>query len=265
MHNSNLIYQPIGIVISNYKYRYETPRQGVLAKDTNAIIELYPGNNFEQAVLGLEGFDRIWVIYDFHLNKNWKPMVIPPRHTNRKKVGVFATRAPYRPNRIGLSCVKLIKIEKLKIYISECDILDESPVLDIKPYLPYSDSFPDAKTGWVKDITNNIYQVIIEKIAQLKIDWLKKQAKINLDNFVNVQLSQFPDDISRKRIKHLDDNLFELSYRTWRIIYKIEHDKNIVFIIDIKSSYSIGELSDNDDKYQDKNLHKDFNLYFTKF
>ena len=135
---------PIGFLQSELKKRYETPRQGVLAKGSKAIIHLNPKNNFEQAVKDLDGFDRLWIIYQFHLNKNWKPLVTPPRHT-RNKVGVFASRAPYRPNQIGLSCVKLDKVDGLKIYISESDILDDSPVLDIKPYLPYSDSFPDCK------------------------------------------------------------------------------------------------------------------------
>ena len=140
---------PIGFLQSDLKQRYETPRQGVLAKESKAVIILNANENFEQAVKDLEGFERIWVIYQFHLNKNWKPLVTPPRHT-RSKVGVFATRAPYRPNHIGLSCVKLDKVDGLKIHISESDILDGSPILDIKPYLPYSDSFPDVKTGWVK-------------------------------------------------------------------------------------------------------------------
>jgi tRNA-Thr(GGU) m(6)t(6)A37 methyltransferase TsaA len=100
--------------------------------------------NFEQALKDLEGFERIWVIYLFHLNDSWKPMVTPPRNKG-KKVGVFASRSPHRPNGIGLSCVTLNRIEGLNIYISNSDILDGSPVLDIKPYLPWSDSFPDSK------------------------------------------------------------------------------------------------------------------------
>ena len=149
MISEKIIIEPIGIIRSNLSHRYETPRQGVLAGKEVSVIELNPKNNFEQALKYLDGFERIWVLYQFHLNKNWKPLVNPPRHT-RKKVGVFATRAPYRPNHIGMSCVKLEKVDGLKIFISESDILDLFPIIDIKPYLPYSDSFPDADTGWVK-------------------------------------------------------------------------------------------------------------------
>jgi tRNA-Thr(GGU) m(6)t(6)A37 methyltransferase TsaA len=124
---NEILTKPIGTIHSELKHRYETPRQGVLVKENIAVIHLDPKNNFEQAVKDLDGFDRIWIIYQFHLNKNWKPLVTPPRHT-RNKVGVFATRAPFRPNQIGLSCVKLEKVEGLTIYISETDILDGSPI-----------------------------------------------------------------------------------------------------------------------------------------
>jgi len=139
---SEIIFNPIGIVKSGAVGRYETPHQGILAGNSVSIIELNKNNNFEQALTDLIGFERIWVIYNFHLNTSWKPMVSPPRLL--KKIGVFATRSPHRPNHIGMSCVKLEKIEGLKIYISESDILDGSPVLDIKPYLPYADSFPNS-------------------------------------------------------------------------------------------------------------------------
>jgi tRNA (adenine37-N6)-methyltransferase len=108
MHSTleDILIKPIGIVSSENVHRYETPRQGVLAGNNISVIKLNPNKNFEQAVKDLVGFDRIWIIYWFHLNKNWKPMVTPPRHT-RNKIGVFATRAPHRPNQIGISCVKL--------------------------------------------------------------------------------------------------------------------------------------------------------------
>src|SRR3989339_1166063 len=170
--------KPIGIIRSKLSHRYETPRQGILAGEEVSVIELNPKNNFEQALKYLDGFERIWVLYQFHLNKNWKPLVNPPRHT-RKKVGVFATRAPYRPNHIGISCVKLEKVDGLKIFISESDILDGSPVIDIKPYLPYSDSFPNVATGWVKSGLENIYEVKFSKKAIMHTDWLKNNAKIN--------------------------------------------------------------------------------------
>ncbi len=229
--------QPVGYLQSNLKQRYETPRQGVLAKDNSAVIHLNPKQNFEQAVKELSGFERIWIIYQFHLNKNWKPLVTPPRHT-RKKVGVFATRAPYRPNHIGLSCVKLDKIEGLKIFISECDILDGTPIIDIKPYLPYSDSFPNVKTGWVKSGLENIYSVSFNSKAKNIAEKLKSEKDINLLNYARVQLEFNPADTTRKRItrqKSKTDNgkEYTLNYQDWKINYSVNKVEKKVTITEI--------------------------------
>jgi tRNA-Thr(GGU) m(6)t(6)A37 methyltransferase TsaA len=240
-------------------HRYETPRQGILAGKVVSVIKLNPKNNFQQALKYIEGFDRIWVIYQFHLNKNWKPLISPPRHT-RKKVGVFASRAPYRPNQLGISCVKLEKVEGLNIYISESDMLDGSPVIDIKPYLPYSDSFPDAATGWVKKDSDNIFEVIFEPKADLQCKWLKDNADINLINFSRLQLEFNPVDTTRKRVSLNADNAsFTLAYRTWRIKYHVNEPEKKIFINEIKSGYSKKELVlIKENKYMDKPLHKAF-------
>ena len=263
MITDEIIIKPIGIVHSELAHRYETPRQGILAGKNISVIELNPKNNFQQALKFLDGFDRIWVLYQFHLNKNWKPLVNPPRHT-RKKVGVFATRAPYRPNHIGLSCVKLEKIEGLKIFISESDILDSSPVIDIKPYLPYSDSFPDVATGWVKKDFASIHKIEFDEKAEKQCSWLKEKANINLVNFARLQLEFNPTDSSRKRISKLEsDDTYELAYRTWRIRYFVDIQEQKVTIKEIRSGYSPKELKDKlNDKYEDKPLHILFSKKF---
>ncbi len=153
-YRKSVTFDPIGRVRSPYKERFGTPRQPVIeaqVKGDGALegsIELIPGKNFESALEGLEGFDRIWVLYVLHLNDGFSPQVRPPRGPE-KKVGLFATRAPHRPSPIGLSCLDLLRIEKSTLYVRGLDILDGSPVLDIKPYIPYIDSFPDAQVGWL--------------------------------------------------------------------------------------------------------------------
>jgi tRNA (adenine37-N6)-methyltransferase len=261
LSTNDITITPIGVVHSELSHRYETPRQGILAGNNISVIELNPKNNFQQALKFLDGFDRIWVLYQFHLNKNWKPLVNPPRHT-RKKVGVFATRAPYRPNHIGMSCVKLEKVEGLKIFISESDILDGSPVIDIKPYLPYSDSFPDAATGWVKKDFDKICEVAFEPKAEEQCIWLKENADINLKSFTRLQLEFNPTDSTRKRISN-NGNSFILAYRTWRIKYTVDENTRQALVKEIFSGYSKEELADvEDDKYEDKTLHKLFNKRF---
>ncbi|HEX9253215.1 MAG TPA: tRNA (N6-threonylcarbamoyladenosine(37)-N6)-methyltransferase TrmO [Ignavibacteriaceae bacterium] len=235
--NNEILLSPIGNVKSHLKHRYETPRQGVLAKQSKAIIYLNPKNNFEQAVKDLDGFERIWIIYQFHLNKNWKPLVTPPRHT-RNKVGVFATRAPYRPNQIGLSCVKLDKIEGLKIFISESDLLDDTPVIDIKPYLPYSDSFPGVKTGWAKSDLSEMYNVTFNSKARIAVEELKFEKDINLFDYARIQLEFNPTDLSRKRISNTNPKksggeIFTLSYQDWQIHYVVDELKKKVKITNI--------------------------------
>ncbi|MCE1189772.1 MAG: tRNA (N6-threonylcarbamoyladenosine(37)-N6)-methyltransferase TrmO [Ignavibacteria bacterium] len=255
-------FHPIGIVHSDLQYRYETPRQGVLAEDNQSYIQLFPGKNFEQALKDLDGFDRIWVIYQFHLNNNWKPLVQPPRHT-RNKVGVFASRAPYRPNSIGLSCVRLLKIDKLRIYIDESDILNGSPVFDIKPYLPYSDSFPDAKTGWAKSDLEQKFTVSVSPEAEAQMKWIKNRALINLLSFARLQLEFCPTDNTRKRIS-ISGEYYCLAYRTWRINYCVDELNKTVSIIQIYSGYSDSELEDKLDNYEDKPLHLEFLEAFKK-
>lgn len=142
--------QAIGVVSSSYKERFSTPRQPSLDDPLPASIELNPGMNLDQALKDLDGFSHIWVIYWMHLNQGWNPTVIPPRGPKVRR-GLFATRAPHRPNSIGLSVVRLTGIEGRTLHIQGHDMLDGTPVLDIKPYLTYSDSFPDAKCGWVED------------------------------------------------------------------------------------------------------------------
>ena len=261
-----IIITPIGIVHSHLVSRYEAPRQGILAGSDESFIELFPNKNFEQAVKDLNGFERIWVLYNFHLNNNWKPLVTPPRHT-RKKIGVFATRAPYRPNQIGMSCVKLEKIEGLKIFISQSDILDGSPVIDIKPYIPYSDSFPNAATGWVKSGMEEIHEVNFDPVSESQMIWLRKNGNINLKSFTRLQLEFSPTDSTRKRIAVIGsegtEKIFTLAYRTWRILFTVNEEKKIVDIKKIFSAYTKEELmNQNDDKYNDKKLH---NMFVNEF
>ncbi len=142
--------QAIGVVHSSYRERFATPRQPTLDEPQAAEIRLNPGLNFNQALQDLEGFSHIWVIYWMHLNRGWNPTVLPPRGPKIRR-GLFATRAPHRPNSIGLSAVRLKKISGRTLYIEGHDMLDATPVLDIKPYIPYADAIPDASSGWLDE------------------------------------------------------------------------------------------------------------------
>lgn len=255
----------IGVFHSKMKNRYDAPRQASL-EDHKGIISLNPKMNFEQALDDLDGIERIWIIYLFHLNqKNWKPKVNPPRNPDGIKRGVFATRAPYRPNPIGMSCVKVSQMKGLKIWVNECDLLDNTPILDIKPYLPYADSFPEAKIGWLEDMDRHAFQIDWKAVALTEALWLENQGLMSLEAYVRKQLEYQPLSTRHKRIRRLDnDNCYSLGYRTWRITFELDEESKTILITNIYSAYTSNELIQSEDKYNDKKLHVKFNQTFSK-
>lgn len=253
----------IGIFNSKMKNRYDAPRQASL-DGHSGTIKLYPKNNYEQALKDLEGIERIWVIYLFHLNQDhWKPMVNPPRNPNSIKRGVFSTRAPYRPNPIGMSCVKLDKIKGLTLHISELDLLDNTPILDIKPYIPYADSFSDSHTGWLEGMEQNANTIKWDVLALDQSKWLEDHGLLSFEGYVLKQLEYQPLSTRHKRVRKLENlSEFSLGYRTWRIKFRYTEKTQSIQILSIHSGYSHEELEDLEDKYQDKELHKSFILKF---
>ena len=142
---------PIGIVRAPYRERHGTPRQATVGPPQRATITLFEERVPARALMGLEGIEYIWVIAWLHLNRHWNPTVVPPRGP-RVRRGVLATRAPHRPNQLGLSATRLIAVRGNALEVEGLDLLDRTPVLDIKPYIPYADAFPDAAAGWVDDL-----------------------------------------------------------------------------------------------------------------
>ena len=141
--------EPIGYVESCYRDKFGTPRQPGLAPKAWARIRLRADLQPEQALEGLEGYSHLWLIWVFHQNKTarYHAKVHPPRLGGESR-GVFATRSPHRPNPIGLSLVEIVSIENGEIIVAGADLVDGTPLLDIKPYLPEIEARPDAKTGW---------------------------------------------------------------------------------------------------------------------
>ena len=145
---------PIGIIHSCFKEKFGIPRQPGLAPEATATLELLPPWDREEAVRGLEAFSHVWILFLFHgaAHQGWRPTVRPPRLGGNRRIGVFASRSPFRPNPLGLSAVELGPIERwdgrLLLQLRGVDLLDGTPVLDIKPYLPYADSIPDARGGF---------------------------------------------------------------------------------------------------------------------
>jgi tRNA (adenine37-N6)-methyltransferase len=182
-------------------------------------VILYPGQNFEQALSDLAGFEKIWLLYVFDRNKNWKPQVLPP-HGSATKRGVFATRSPHRPNPIGLSLVELVSIKGRTLEVANLDLLDRTPILDIKPYLPGVEAHPDARTGWTRG----------GEEPRLVISWAYPEARDHsierhLQLTLPVELLEQPDlyplPHPYKRIERLNDNLFVMAKGVRRITFSI--------------------------------------------
>jgi tRNA (adenine37-N6)-methyltransferase len=171
--------KPIGFIRSCYKEKFGTPRQSGLAVSSHAIIELLPHVQPEESLSGLETFSHIWLIFLFHQNTNnaFSAKVSPPRLAG-KKMGVFATRSPHRPNFIGLSLVSLEKIEKNKLYLSGIDLVDGTPILDIKPYLADAESVPNASSGWTAGLETKTLPVKFDQNALNDAATIAHKAKL---------------------------------------------------------------------------------------
>ena len=142
--------EPIGVVHSPFQWRDEAPRQATVGEPAEATIVLKPG--LQNTLKDLAGFERIWVLFWFNYSKGWVHQLVPPRDTVKR--GVFATRAPDRPCPIGLSAVQVVAIKACRITIRGHDLLNGTPVLDLKPYIPAYDSFPASQAGWVDELTD---------------------------------------------------------------------------------------------------------------
>lgn len=147
--------KPIGWVESDFTTKFGVPRQSGLVESLKARILFEPEFRVPEAFRGIEGFSHLWLLWDFSENhrKEWSPTVRPPRLGGNKRLGVFATRSPFRPNPIGLSCVQLERVELDTpqgpvLHILGADLMNHTPIFDIKPYVPYADAHPQAQGGF---------------------------------------------------------------------------------------------------------------------
>jgi tRNA-Thr(GGU) m(6)t(6)A37 methyltransferase TsaA len=139
-------YQSIGVVRSPFKELQKVPNQSYYAKDVEGTVEVYP--EFEAGLKDLDGFSHLFLICHFHMTTDYRLHIVPSADTELR--GLFATRSPKRPNPIGISIVRLNKIEKNILFISDLDILDGTPVIDIKPYVAEFERFTNVRVGWMK-------------------------------------------------------------------------------------------------------------------
>ncbi|MCI8869131.1 MAG: tRNA (N6-threonylcarbamoyladenosine(37)-N6)-methyltransferase TrmO [Lawsonibacter sp.] len=141
----------IARIRSEFPQKFGIPRQSGLVEELRAAVVFEPAYRNPEAVRGLEGFSHLWLLWQFSESRGWSPTVRPPRLGGNRRMGVFATRSPFRPSPIGLSCVRLERIELEGgpvLHVLGADLMDGTPILDIKPYLPYADCRPEAAGGF---------------------------------------------------------------------------------------------------------------------
>ena len=249
---------PIGTFRGSARYKYDAPRQGVFDGGAGTI-EFAAGRNFETALRDLDGFERIWVIFLFDRNSGWRPTTRPPVAVpGVDRVGVFASRAPYRPNPIGLSCVRLLAVRGRFLDIAESDLLDGTPVLDIKPYIPAADAFPGARAGWVEAQSAERWHVTATAPFAAAAEFVRAHGGPDLFATASLQLGSDPFDGTRKRVVSTGDSTGTLSLRMFRIDFAADAATRTISLAALRSGYSPEELALPDDPYADKALHRAF-------
>ncbi len=233
----SLTLTPIGVVRTPYKALAEAPRQASASNDAEATIELYPGQGYEDALSDLDGWERIWVLFWFDHSQGWKPKVLPPRSDEKR--GVFSTRAPHRPNPIGMSAVGLVGVEGLRVKVRGADLLDGTPVLDLKPYVAYADAFPDARAGWLANDPGARWEVVWGEPAKTQGVWLDAHG-VDLVKHVGELLAVSPRPHAYRRIRS-EGTGFRLAWKAFRVFFRI--DGRVVTIARVATGYRAAELA----------------------
>lgn len=208
--------------------KFGIPRQSGIVNGLAGKIIFEPEYRVREAVLGIEEFSHLWLLWEFSENKRdgWSPTVRPPRLGGEKHKGVFATRSPFRPNPIGLSCVKLEGVEYTRdlgpvIYVSGVDLMNGTPIYDIKPYITYTDSRPNAVQGFAKDFVDYALKV---NFQQDLLDMIPAEKQAGIIGI----LKHDP----RPAYQDSPDRVYGVKYLDFDIHFKV--DKNILTVIDVE-------------------------------
>ena len=173
----------IAVMHSDFPTKFGIPRQSGLAEALQSTIVFEPAYRNPEALRGIEGFSHLWILWQFSqaVRQDWSPTVRPPRLGGNTRMGVFATRSPFRPNAIGLSCVRLLSVEHTQVmgtvlHIGGADLMDGTPILDIKPYIPYCDAHPEAMGGFTQDAGDYLLEVDFPENLKQRLPAEKQEA-----------------------------------------------------------------------------------------
>lgn len=254
---SELVVRPVGFVRSPFREKADAPRQGTVATGAHGSVEILPA--YQDALDDLASFERIWLVFWFDRAEGGRSKVLPPRSDTKR--GVFATRSPHRPNPIGLTAVRLLRVEGRVLHVRDLDLVDGTPVLDVKPYLPYADAFPDANAGWLEaPDPRAAWTVSFEPLASAALAWIVERTGFDLRGRVETSLALGPQPHAYRRIKEAGDGRRVLAVKDWRARFvTIEADRTIV-VERVDSGYRARDLERGRDPVHD--LHRAFVAHF---
>lgn len=227
MNNRTL--KVIAKIHTDFKGKFGVPRQSGLIPQLKAQIVFEKEYKNDDALKGIEGFSHLWLLWDFSAveDTKWRPTVRPPRLGGNKRMGVFATRSPFRPNPIGLSCVKLEEIKKTEngtiLIVSGADLMDGTPILDIKPYLPFTDCVPNATGGFAEEVYGQKLDVVFPENFKKDFDAEK------LDSLIAV-LKEDP----RPAYQNDPEREYGFDFAGYSIKFKV--NDNVLTVTEIKKT-----------------------------
>ena len=229
--SSSLSLQPIGYIRTQKAVKFQALHQPEESRPERNELELLPDCNYEQALHDVAGFTRIWLVWWFHRNTGWRPRVLPPRGPAKRR-GVFATRSPHRPNPIGLTPVQLIAVNGRTLILGACDLVDGTPVFDLKPYIPAYDSFPGESAGWIDEMERNLaappqFTVAFSLTAQTQAAWLLAEWQIDFRPRLTELLSRDPTPHRTRRITRRETGELVVGCGAWRAIFVVE-DRDVL-------------------------------------
>ena len=232
---------PIGYMRTAHGTKVEAARQPAAAQDEPGVIQLLPGQNLEHAIEDLAAWERIWVIFWFDRNQGWRPKVLPPRSTSGRK-GVLATRSPHRPNPLGLSVLRLDRVDGLHLHVRDVDLLDGTPVLDIKPYVAYTDAHPDSGSGWLQQRDPRPSHVVaFTAAAEQQLAWIAAHSALPLRERIETSLKLGPQPHPYRRIRRGKNGALTLAVQDWRIDFRV--DGETIEVLGLRSGYRPSQLA----------------------
>ena len=242
---TSLTLPPIGFLRTRQQVKFQAGHQPSAATEARNTLELLPHCGYEDALRDLAGFERVWLLWWFHRNEGWRPLVLPPRGPIQRR-GVFATRSPHRPNPLGLTPVPLLAIEGRTLVLGPCDLVDGTPVFDIKPYVPSFDAFPDSRAGWIDEVDAAMreppkFSVSITPAAEAQITWLRAHWSIDFIPRLTELLARDPSPHRTRRIRRRGPHRAEIGCGAWLAAFTVEG--TVVSVLSLKPAYPLTFLT----------------------